>query len=383
MSKLLDQCTIENGNINYGDFTFKLKYLIFGSKNSLDFDVMVWIPEELTLQPSHKFIQMCEKLDVLLYPILNNWGKDEFSKYKPINSCCGHWNITENSNKLKWTQKGSELAETNNSIILTFEKHKQMYDVCPFTDLIPRDYKKKVLGAVRQIVGKFSRTKLERPELDKFICEYIQIPKFSQIDVKKYTTQIFSGLPNIHFGTDKNTLNKIKQQRNTLTKKLIKVIKDHSSEHSPNDYYSSDTCDNNSLQTLVSELLDLIDYSDIFRRLVKYTMQMRLLGIYLDFLLLVDITKLIFPPSTILPGNTQPFERFKTISFQLGQTVSLIDGVELFDKDDVSNTYPSLSKFLHREHGNVENLNRFIEFFIDKVEDCFDEDFNRLSSETL
>ncbi len=35
MSKILDQCTIENGNVHYDDFTFKLKYLIFGSKNSL------------------------------------------------------------------------------------------------------------------------------------------------------------------------------------------------------------------------------------------------------------------------------------------------------------------------------------------------------------
>lgn len=47
--------------------------------------------------------------------------------------------------------------------------------------------------------------------------------------------------------------------------------------------------------------------------------------------------------------NVSYIDYLKVLAFQLGQTLSLIDGVELYTKEDISEEYPDLKPFLMRE----------------------------------
>lgn len=55
----------------------------------------------------------------------------------------------------------------------------------------------------------------------------------------------------------------------------------------------------------------------------------------------------------------------KTLAFQLGQTLCLIDGIELYSKEDISLYHPKLKPYLMRENNiNLDNLNIFLQKFL-------------------
>ena len=67
--------------------------------------------------------------------------------------------------------------------------------------------------------------------------------------------------------------------------------------------------------------------------------------------------------------------RYKDMAFKFGQAYSLMDGIELYDKNEIARYYqssfPSLGVFLRREHPtiqNLEELNEFIRRFLDRIE---------------
>jgi len=61
----------------------------------------------------------------------------------------------------------------------------------------------------------------------------------------------------------------------------------------------------------------------------------------------------------------------KTMSFQLGQTLGLMNGIELYTKEDISAYYPKLSGMLNRIGEDLETLDVFKENFIIKVDHLY------------
>jgi hypothetical protein len=61
---------------------------------------------------------------------------------------------------------------------------------------------------------------------------------------------------------------------------------------------------------------------------------------------------------------------FKVYAFQIGQTLSLIDGRELYTKEEISLEYPELEKFINRKsEGDLVTLEKWKNIFINKVKD--------------
>jgi len=56
---------------------------------------------------------------------------------------------------------------------------------------------------------------------------------------------------------------------------------------------------------------------------------------------------------------------YKVYAFQLGQSLGLHDGIELYTKNEISKQYPQLREYLYRENASFNDLlnylNRFIE----------------------
>jgi hypothetical protein len=68
---------------------------------------------------------------------------------------------------------------------------------------------------------------------------------------------------------------------------------------------------------------------------------------------------------------------FKLIAFQLGQTLGLIEGVEVYSKEGVWKLYPHLSKMLMRQDLDPEDIVSLTEFkniFVNEVEKIIDTD---------
>lgn len=68
-------------------------------------------------------------------------------------------------------------------------------------------------------------------------------------------------------------------------------------------------------------------------------------------------------------------DRIKSLAFQLGQAVTLNDGVELYTKKDLADYMPELRPYLYRENCTLDDLedvkNRFIRIISEKgFEDC-------------
>lgn len=51
---------------------------------------------------------------------------------------------------------------------------------------------------------------------------------------------------------------------------------------------------------------------------------------------------------------------YKTISFQLAQTLALFEGIEIYSKENAIQYYPELSKFIMREIGDKNVLNHYL-----------------------
>ncbi|KAL9643196.1 hypothetical protein ABK040_001684 [Willaertia magna] len=75
---------------------------------------------------------------------------------------------------------------------------------------------------------------------------------------------------------------------------------------------------------------------------------------------------------------------FKYLAFRLGQTLALIEGVELFTKSDISNYFNELKPLLYRDDNvlyeeKINILNNFKEIFIDKIKYVISNRFSHLN----
>lgn len=59
-------------------------------------------------------------------------------------------------------------------------------------------------------------------------------------------------------------------------------------------------------------------------------------------------------------------DAIKMICFQLGQTIALIDGVELYTKESISNRFPDLEDMLYRKSVNMVYVEKYKQDFIRK-----------------
>jgi hypothetical protein len=62
---------------------------------------------------------------------------------------------------------------------------------------------------------------------------------------------------------------------------------------------------------------------------------------------------------------------WKTIAFQIGQSMALIEGIEIFDKVAILEKYPTLAKFLRREKIDpidLVELTKIMNIFLDKID---------------
>jgi len=84
----------------------------------------------------------------------------------------------------------------------------------------------------------------------------------------------------------------------------------------------------------------------------------------LDVLLNIDLREI----TDLGSRNVEWKDYLKTMSFQLGQTLSLMDGVELYTKEDISDYFPGLSDMLNRKSENLEILDAYKDAFVFKVD---------------
>lgn len=215
------------------------KFQIFGSKNSIDYDIMVFVDYIGSIQDSHNRITQYDKELSLIYTD------------KPINS-----NICIISDGIVVSVFKGTADEVNNSMFLTYDLHEQQYEQ-QIIKLVDRDIELKMLRTSRVLLSFLSRT-----------------------------------------------------------------------EH---------------------------------RKIIK----MALKGDFIDKLNVLDQIDL----STITNLNTKNINKidyYKTMAFQLGQTLALIDGVELYSKQDIITTFPKLKTMLLRNNDIDLNIledykNKFVE----------------------
>jgi hypothetical protein len=108
------------------------QFITHGSENSLDKDVYVIIPESLPMKDAKKLCDSFAEINANL--------------------------ITIENGKVNWVYKGT-VDECNNSILATFNLHKQDVD-CPVTVKAERAYAQKMLRTVRGLLSYVSRTEL-------------------------------------------------------------------------------------------------------------------------------------------------------------------------------------------------------------------------------
>lgn len=63
-------------------------------------------------------------------------------------------------------------------------------------------------------------------------------------------------------------------------------------------------------------------------------------------------------------GKTSLIEAYKFIAFQLGQTMALVKGVEVYTKDGISNLYPSLKPYLQRIETDLYALQKTFDEYV-------------------
>lgn len=84
----------------------------------------------------------------------------------------------------------------------------------------------------------------------------------------------------------------------------------------------------------------------------------------LDVLLNIDLEEI----TDLGSRNVEWKDYLKTMSFQLGQTLALIEGDELYSKEDISEYYPELSDMLNRTGENLQILEIYKDAFVTKVD---------------
>jgi len=147
------------------------RFQIFGSENSLDYDVMVFVDEiPEIIDQSHT---LCKMYDVELSKILTD---------KPLNCNLA---IVEDGFIVK-VFKGTP-DEVNNALFYTYDFHTQ-YHPLVVKEPIVREYDMKILRAYRNILSFFSRSHLRaiiKPALRGDLRDKIPVMKMIDFEVMK------------------------------------------------------------------------------------------------------------------------------------------------------------------------------------------------------
>lgn len=196
-------------------FKYKLKWIVFGSKDSIDYDVAIYVEYDLINKCIGHYNEICYQLDSLLIPIL--------CTDKPINSCLAFWN-----DQVEWCQKGS-VDESNNSYIMTYGNHVQRFDGP--TKLMKRNISRKILSSTRIIICMLIHAKYHG-DIRDLLCSYLKLPEVLLIsDLKLFICNMIGRFPEVPLNqTEKNNvfglgkLKVLRSKRNALLKSLILAI---------------------------------------------------------------------------------------------------------------------------------------------------------------
>lgn len=164
-------------------------FQIFGSKSSLDYDVMVFV-NEIPL------IVQCDYLTSKFNTELTILFKELNMPFKKVNSNLG---ILSPDGTMLEVYKGTA-DEVNNSLFLTYSLHRQLHPP-QIKNLLPRDKDLKLLRAVRIILSFLSRTE-------------------NRVDIKRALkgdfTEKIKVLASIDFSSLRGKLNKKEQDEDTF-----------------------------------------------------------------------------------------------------------------------------------------------------------------------
>lgn len=220
-----------------------MEYQLYGSKSSVDYDVMVFVDRVRSTEDSHRYI---DKLNSEL-------SKIYLDKVVHCNLAIVEKGV------VKYCFKGTE-DEVNNSLLFTYDNHVQVFEN-KILRKMDRDVRVKVFRTAHVILSFYSRT-IYRKEIKKALK-----------------------------GTVQDKLNILK----------------------------------------------------------KYD------------LLSLDIV-----------GKKETLEDiYKVLAFQYGQTIALINGTELYTKEDISVYFPDLEPALSRKDYSIDVLKKYNKIFIEKTCDLF------------
>lgn len=91
----------------------------------------------------------------------------------------------------------------------------------------------------------------------------------------------------------------------------------------------------------------------------------------LQALLDIDYSTIDF---TVLDKQLDGTHIKKVIAFQIGQTLGLLDGIELYTKSSVANQYPLLKSYLYREDVDSKILDDYIKILVSRLSELEYED---------
>ena len=383
----MDLLYIDN-NLVYNELKWPLEYIIFGSKSSIDYDVIINIPIKLTELNYHNFLIMNEKIDKILYSILCKEFDMCYNIIKPINSCLGHWsnNNNNNNNTLLWSQKGT-IAETNNAIIKTFDNYKnqQMYVECPIKNLVIRDNKNKqskLMAASRMIIGIFTNVETDDNYIYEIMNKIISIPELfllNKNDKNRFMSTLFK-IYNISTSNYKIISSKINidieyNKLLTLRNKLNIMLKTNINIENYKKLYKESeeainnitNVINNTKQLFDADFLILLNENIIgsklsLRCIVRSVLNIKYACFKSEFIKKLDMNKI-----TIC---NEKYDKLKKISFQLGQSLLLYRDIEVFEKETIALYYPDLEPILFRKSiDNYDYLNNLLYEFANLI-DC-------------
>lgn len=373
--------------------SWPLEYILFGSKSSTDYDVIVNTPSNIIILHPHQLLLICDKINNILAQ------QNIFSFNKSINTCLGYWQ----NGKLLWSQKGT-IAETNNAIINTFKHHHQLFELCPLTNLMIREKKDiqlKIMAALRMITGVFTSATTDYndtfdilnmivnvkevslligPNRDRFMITLIKV-----YDLKSTTyNKIINSLNNTDI--DVENIDSEMKKLISIRKKMVNLRKEFKINIYKQLYEESEKSINiikwnvkNNKKNLDEDLIKIFNdeingCTLTLRGITRAVLNAKYVCFQSDFLKFIDFTKIDL--------HNAVEDKLKKIAFQIGQTYGLLSGTELYEKETIAETYPVLSNVLFRKKLTNDDLKRLTDMknkFVDSIYSFIERTFIELN----
>ena len=108
-------------------------------------------------------------------------------------------------------------------------------------------------------------------------------------------------------------------------------------------------------------ILSFLSRTDI-RMQVKTALQHN----FIEKIKLIDTIDLTNFDENNFGKNIEWIEYLKVSAFQFGQTIALMDGIELYTKEEIASQYVDLKGMLYRQSENLETLEKYKKIFVEK-----------------